>query len=225
MSKIILVTGGNRGIGKEICRQLAHMDHQVIMGSRDLAKGKEAAYGMGIHAVVKLDTSDSQDIRNIATEIQNQFGKLDVLINNAAIMNNQSTTRANINDSKNVFNVNFFGVWELTNALIPLLQYSDEGRIVNISSGMGAIDDLQGGYAAYRLSKFALNGLTKQFFAELDATNIKVNSMCPGWVKTDMGGSEAVRPVEKGAETAVWLATAAHIPNGKFVRDMNSIPW
>ena len=119
---------------------------------------------------------------------------------------------------------NFFGPWELIKTLKPLLSKSDDPRIINMSSGMGALNELKrGGYAGYRTSKTALNALTIQLASELD--DIKINAMCPGWVKTEMGGSEAEREVEKGAETAVWLATNDVIPSGKFLRDKEVIEW
>ncbi len=225
MKKRILVTGGNRGIGKEICRQLVGMDHEVILTARDQVKGEKVANELGA-LFLPLDVSDEASIRSFLLEFKSQFGSLDVLINNAGIF---------IDGTKNVLDVDFetvqetlstnvYGPWRLIQSLIGYLENSNDGRIVNISSGMGALNDLSGDHPAYRLSKTALNALTLMVHAQV-GTQVAVNSMCPGWVRTDMGGSGASRPVEKGAETAVWLATSEEIPRGKSLRDMQIIDW
>jgi NAD(P)-dependent dehydrogenase (short-subunit alcohol dehydrogenase family) len=137
---------------------------------------------------------------------------LDILINNAAIgTGTTGAVNADLNEVRQIMETNFYGPWRLSLALLPMLKKSREGRIINLSSGMCALEDLNGGYAGYRLSKAGLNALTILMANELRGTNLKVNAMCPGWVRTDMGGSGAPRPLEKGAETAVWLAT---IPDG-----------
>jgi NAD(P)-dependent dehydrogenase (short-subunit alcohol dehydrogenase family) len=224
--KTILLTGGNRGIGLEICRQLAAIGHCVYLGSRNKGKGEKAIKGFaGDIRIVELNVTDSSSIQLAFDIINKQQSSLDVLINNAGIINDKSTLQVPVEQTKKVFETNFFGAWETTQVFLPLLKNSSEGRIINLSSGMGALDDLNGGYAAYRLSKWAMNGLTMQFAAELSSTNIKVNSMCPGWVNTDMGGPGAPRTVSEGADTAIWLSTADEIPNGKFIRDRNVIPW
>jgi len=226
-TKIILVTGANRGIGLEICRQLASAGHRVILTARDEEKGRSAAASIsGQVQFFRVDMADPASFKDVQNYIAGQFGYLDVLINNAGIMSSSlGFDQAVPDEIHRVMETNLFGVIGLTQALLALLQKSSAGRIINISSGMGALNDMAGGYAGYRLSKTALNSFTAVLAADLSATKIRVNSMCPGWVKTDMGGSGAHRPVEKGAETAVWLATAGQIPNGKFLRDKTVIDW
>lgn len=225
--KTILVTGGNRGIGREMCRQLAEMGHLVLLGARDLEKGRAAAQEMeGRVEVVPLDMGSEESMVSAADALATAHGKIDVLINNAAIMTDSSPThRVPMGDVRRVMDINFFGPLRLSQLLAPLLAKSGSGRIVNVSSGMGAHADLTGGYAAYRLSKAALNDLTILMAGDLRREGIQVNAMCPGWVKTDMGGSGAHREVAEGADTGVWLATTSSIPTGKFFRDRQVIPW
>ena len=226
MKKIIIVTGANRGIGKEICRQLAALGNQLILCSRNKEKGQEAAKEMDQSVdVQELDVTKASSIENLKNYIEKTYGKLDVLINNAGIISEtHGPAESTAIDYRKVMDANFFGPWELIKALLPALQKSDDPRIINMSSGMGALSELKrGGYAGYRTSKASLNALTIQLASELD--DIKINAMCPGWVKTDMGGSGADREVEKGAETAVWLATNEAIPTGKFLRDKEVIEW
>lgn len=226
MSKVILVTGANRGIGKEICRQLKLMGHQIILASRDLAKGKKAANEMSKEIdVQQLDVTDSKSIQRLAKHIQSSYGKLDVLINNAGIISEDtSVVNSDPSDYRKVMETNFYGPWEMIKAFVPLLEKSKDGRIVNVSSQMGELSELKrGGRAAYRMSKAALNALTIQLSGEL--TGIKVNAMHPGWVKTDMGGKDAQREVDKGAESAVWLAVNEEIPNGSFIMDKKVKGW
>ncbi len=225
--KVVLVTGANRGIGLEICRQLAAAGQRVLLTARDEEKGRSAAASLpGEVHFFHLDVTDPGSYENVQNYIAAEFGYLDVLINNAGIMSStRGFDKTDLNDIRRVMETNLFGIIGLTQTLLPLLYKSSAGRIINISSGLGAISEMGGGYAGYRLSKTALNGFTAALAADLSATNIRVNSMCPGWVKTDMGGSGAHRSVEKGAETAVWLATAGQIPNGKFLRDKIIIDW
>ena len=226
MSKVILVSGANRGIGKEICRQLDLMGHQLILASRDLAKGKKAAKEMSKKVdVQELDVTDNKSIHTLANYIQSTYGKLDVLINNAGIISEDtSVVDSDPSDYRKVMETNFFGPWEVIKAFVPLLKKSKDGRIINVSSQMGELSELKrGGRAAYRMSKAALNALTIQLSGELP--DIKVNAMHPGWVKTDMGGMGAQREVDKGAETAVWLAVNEEIPNGCFLMDKKVKEW
>lgn len=226
MKKIILVTGGNRGIGLAICRQLAKDGHTVILGSRDIRKGEKAAATLqGDVSVVQLDVTNISDISNITKYTKKAYGKLDVLINNAGVGGGSTgAVDVSMEQVRQIMEVNFYGAWQLAQALIPLLKKSGDGRIINMSSNMGALNNLQGGYAGYRLSKTALNGLTLLLAGELRGS-VKVNAMCPGWVRTDMGGKAAPRSVEEGADTAVWLATAEEIPNGKSLQDRTIIDW
>ena len=228
MKKTILVTGGNRGIGKEICRQLTAMGHQVLLGSRSVEKGKAAAESMeGNVEVVQIDVTLPEQIEALAAHIETKYGQLDVLINNSGIgIGSSGASDINLNEARSVIETNFFGVWQSILILLPLLKKSSDARIVNMSSGMGSISEMvhRTGYAGYRISKSALNALSILLSNELKG-EVKVNSMCPGWVRTDMGGPEADRSVEEGADTAVWLATADKTPNGKFLRDRQVIEW
>jgi NAD(P)-dependent dehydrogenase (short-subunit alcohol dehydrogenase family) len=232
MAKTILVTGANRGIGLEICRQLAELGHTVLLTARDKAKGEVAARSLeGDVYAFELDVTKDESVNSCAGNVSAQFDRLDVLINNAAIYKLPGTRAAPLRSATaeevmTIMNTNFFGPLRMNAAFLPLLRKSPEGRVINISSGMGAWDDLRwGGHAGYRMSKVGLNALTVQLAAELGDTPIKVNAMCPGWVRTDMGGAGASRSVKKGAETAVWLATAEKIPTGKFWRDQREIEW
>lgn len=226
MTKIALVTGANRGIGREICRQLAERGLTVVLTARNEAKGIEAAAGMNGNIIVqKLDVTSMQDAKEVAHFIGEKFGKLDVLINNAGIISARGAINADIHEAKLVMDTNLFGAWQVTLAMLPLLKESREGRIINMSSEMGTHSEMVGGYAAYRLSKHALNALTMLMSKELAGTGIKVNAMHPGWVRTDMGGANGQRSVEQGADTAVWLATAGHVPSGKFFFDREEEMW
>jgi len=225
--KTILVSGGNRGIGFEVCRQLSGQGHRVILGSRDPEKGNTALkrLGSGVQCV-ELDMIHTDRFAEIHSIIDSQYGKLDVLINNAAITgSSKGFDKAPVNEIKNVLQTNCLGAIELTRQLLPLIKKSADGRIINISSGMGAVNDGGSGYAAYRLSKAAINAFTVFLADDLSGTDIRVNAVCPGWVRTDMGGRYASRSVEKGAETIIWLATETFIPNGKFLRDKKVINW
>jgi len=230
--KIALVTGANRGIGNEICRQLANKDIFVILTARDLKKGEAATKKIdssGTRIVFyQLDVANVESIEQIKTFVEEKFGKLDILINNAAIYIDGSSSATSVNPDivRQSFETNVMGPLMLCQAFIPLMRKNRFGRIVNISSGMGAFSSLGGGYAGYRISKTALNAMTKILAAEVAGKNISINSMCPGWVRTDMGGIAASRNVEKGAETAIWLALQPDGgPNGKFFRDKKEIPW
>ena len=228
MSKRIIVTGANRGIGLETALQLSRAGHQVIMAVRDVSKGKEALRNAGHPRdieVIPLDISDPFSIADFKEKISEVFELIDVLINNAAILQDSKYTFRTIPDEllQKMLNTNLFGSIRLTQALLPLLDKSNDPRVINISSGMGALNEMGGGHPAYRLSKTSLNSFTAVLAAE--EPHIKVNAVCPGWVQTDMGGSGAHRPVEKGAETPVWLATADDIPTGKFWRDKKVIDW
>jgi NAD(P)-dependent dehydrogenase (short-subunit alcohol dehydrogenase family) len=228
--KIILVTGANRGIGLEIVRQLAEHGHIVILAARDESKGKHAAKQLQekqlpVH-VVQLDAADETSIKSAAAIVAEQFGRLDVLINNAGIMNdNHNSLSVSRKAVQEHLDINFIGPLQISQAFIPLLEKSKEGRIINFSSQMGRLNGMSGGSAAYRFSKTAINSLTAVMAADLSAKNIKVNSVCPGWVKSDMGGQGAPRSLAQGADTAVWLATADKIPTGKFFADRKETEW
>jgi len=228
--KIILVTGANRGIGLEIVKEVAELGHTAILTARDEVKGRKAAEAMqqkGLNVqFVRLDAADKDSIKQAAAFVAEQFGRLDVLINNAGIFNDRENSLAVSREVvQEHLDINFIGPLMVSQAFISLLKKSEEGRIVNFSSQMGRLNGMGGGSAAYRFSKTAINSLTAVMAADLAGTNIKVNSMCPGWVKTDMGGAGATRTLQQGADTAVWLATAEKIPTGKFFADRKQTEW
>jgi NAD(P)-dependent dehydrogenase (short-subunit alcohol dehydrogenase family) len=222
LSPVALVSGANRGIGAEIARELA-ADHGflVFAGARNPA---DVAEQDGVEPV-PLDVTDQASIDAAHERISADPGRLDVLVNNAGITGAWSDTAAeeDLDQAHAVLETNLFGAWRLTQAMVPLLRRSDDGRIVNVSSGAGQLSDMNGGYPSYRISKSGLNALTRILANE--ESGIRTNSMCPGWVRTDMGGRGAPRSVEEGADTAVWLATDREIGSGGFFRNRRPIPW
>jgi NAD(P)-dependent dehydrogenase (short-subunit alcohol dehydrogenase family) len=235
-TRIALVTGANRGIGLEIVRQLARRGLITVLAARNAEKGKEAAATLASEGlepfVVGLDVSDGDSVRAGIEQLMDLYGRIDVLVNNAGILKEGFTPEeASVLDVsldlvRETFDINTLGPLRLIQAVVPVMQKQDYGRVVNLSSGAGQLAEMGSGFPAYRMSKSALNALTRLTAAELGAGNIKINAMCPGWVRTQMGGPNATRPVEKGAETAVWLATLPDDgPSGGFFRDMAPIPW
>lgn len=225
MSKRIVVTGGNRGIGHEIVRQLAELGNEVILTARSEEKGEQAANELGV-SFMQLDTSSKRSIQSFVEKFNDTYSSLDVLINNAAILIDSGMNVMNIDLDlvRQTIETNVMGVWQLIQSMHKSLAKSDDPRVINISSGMGAQSDMVGDHPAYRISKSTLNSLTRMIHSQA-GHEFTINAMCPGWVRTDMGGSDASRPVEKGAETAVWLASEERIPNGKFLRDKKVIDW
>jgi NAD(P)-dependent dehydrogenase (short-subunit alcohol dehydrogenase family) len=225
---VALVTGANRGIGLEVVRQLAARGHTVHLGSRDLDHGRRAAADLdGDVHVVALDVTDRGSLDEVAETIEVRHGRLDVLVNNAAIHYDSwhSALDPDFDVVREALATNVFGAWNTTLAVLGLLRRSGHGRIVNVSSGAGALAEMGGGLPAYRLSKVSLNALTRMWAAELAADRVLVNSVCPGWVATDMGGSGG-RPVEDGAAGIVWAATLPDDgPTGGFFRDRRPIDW
>jgi NAD(P)-dependent dehydrogenase (short-subunit alcohol dehydrogenase family) len=228
-----LVSGSNRGLGREIARQLGR-DHgfDVIVTGRDPADARRTAdelAGEGVSATpARLDVSDPASVDRLAAELAADPGSLDVLVNNAGVGGPYAVaaSEASLDDVKELLETNLFGAWRLTQAMIPLLRRSSHPRIVNLSSGMGQLAEMGGGAAAYRVSKTALNALTRIFANEEAGSGVLTNSVCPGWVRTDMGGSGARLSVEEGADTAVWLATLPDDgPTGGFFRERAPIPW
>lgn len=233
--KSALVTGANRGIGLETCRQLGLRGFRVILTARRAKAGEKAAAELrseGIDVEVRqLDVTDPESIDACARSLDTDPGRLDVLVNNAGIMLDSSKTGASIFQVdtglvRDTFETNTLGPLMVTKALVPLMQKNSYGRIVNVSSGMGQLSEMDGGYPGYRISKTALNAVTVILARELEGTNIKVNSVCPGWVRTDMGGDKAPRSPAEGADTVVWLATLPDDgPSGQFFRDRKPISW
>jgi NAD(P)-dependent dehydrogenase (short-subunit alcohol dehydrogenase family) len=231
MAGIALVTGANRGIGLEVVRQLARRGFTAVLGSRDPAKGRAAAEALaaeGLHVQARrLDVDDDDSVRELAGELDGEFGRLDVLVNNAAILYDtwQRGTDADLDVVHQAFETNVFGAWRTTQACLPLLRRSDHGRIVNVSSGAGSLSGMGAGTPAYSLSKAALNALTRILAAELRGDRILVNSVCPGWVATDMGGPGG-RPVEQGAASIMWAVLLPDDgPTGGFFRDGRRVDW
>ncbi len=231
--KVAVVTGANRGIGFEICRQLARQGIHVVLTSRDAAKGnaasdKLAAQGLPVE-FYQIDVTDVAGIKKLAVLLQEKFGGVDILVNNAGVMLDPRGSRlldSELQTYRDTFETNVLAPLALIKALVPLMKKRKYGRIVNMSSGQGQLSEMSSGTPAYRVSKTALNAVTRITAAETRSTNILVNSMCPGWVKTDMGGPNAPRTVEQGADTAVWLATLPDDgPTGGFFRDRKLIPW
>jgi NAD(P)-dependent dehydrogenase (short-subunit alcohol dehydrogenase family) len=228
---VIVVTGANRGIGFEICRQLLTRGARVVLTARDPSAGAAAVKKLAAQKLTadfhQLDVTDARSIAALRDFIEQEFGRLDVLINNAGIIarGDSSAQKVDLAVVRTTLETNTLGPLHLAQMLLPLLKHSKAARIVNMSSGMGALGDSGGGHAAYRMSKTALNAVTAILAAEL-GRSVAVNSVCPGWVKTDMGGRSAERDVSEGADTAVWLALdAPQSLTGKFVRDRKVIPW
>jgi NAD(P)-dependent dehydrogenase (short-subunit alcohol dehydrogenase family) len=216
---IALVTGGNRGIGLEVCRQLARNGHEVIVGSRDPAKGRAAAGGL---RVVQLDVADGDSVQRAAEAI----GELDVLVNNAAILYDTwaRAETADLAEVHTALETNLFGAWRTTQAFLPHLRRSAHPRVVNVSSESGSLTGMSGGTPAYSVSKAGLNALTRMLAAELRFARILVNAVCPGWTDTDMG--QGGRAVEQGAASVVWAAELPDGgPTGGFFRDGQPLDW
>jgi len=220
--KVALVTGGNRGIGFEICRQLAKKGIKVILTARNQQKGRVAAEKLqkeGLDVVYhQLDVTDEESIKKTAEYVAQKFGKLDILINNAGILIDAETRglEADIDKVKGSVEVNTYGPLRVCKAFIPIMQKNNYGRIVNMSSHMAALHQMVGWAPGYRISKTALNAVTRILAHELRQTNITVNSVSPGWARTEMGGPEAPNSIEEGADTAVWLVTSDNVATGRF---------
>jgi NAD(P)-dependent dehydrogenase (short-subunit alcohol dehydrogenase family) len=231
--RVALVSGANRGIGREIARQLAELGHHVVLTARDPAAAERAVEELSDGGRLslqaeQLDVADQNSVERVGQRLEGEPRRLDVLVNNAGVMGEIATnaSTAPLDDAHRTMETNLFGAWRLAQAMLPLLRRSEHGRIVNVSSGAGQLSDMNGGYPGYRISKTALNALTRILSNEESGNGLLVNSMCPGWVRTDMGGSAAPRSVEEGADTAVWLATLPDDgPNGGFFRNRESIPW
>jgi NAD(P)-dependent dehydrogenase (short-subunit alcohol dehydrogenase family) len=225
-----LVTGANRGLGFETARQLGRLGHRVIVSGRDAAKVADAAgrlRGEGLDATAfELDVSSDESCARLG-----ELGPVDVLVNNAGIvaeagLPSRSALTVPTGRLEAAFETNTLGAYRTIQALAPGMRERGDGRIVNVTSGMGQLSDMYGGNPAYRISKTGLNAVTRIFANELAGTGVLVNSVCPGWVKTDMGGPSASLEVEEGVETIVWAATLPDDgPTGGFFRYKRPIPW
>jgi len=231
--RIAVVTGASKGIGFEICRQLAQQRINVVLSGRDSARGEKAAATLqreGLNVIFhRLDVTDPKQIRALADYMARSHDRCDILVNNAGILPDKrgaSVLDVPVDTLRTTLETNFYGPLQISQALVPLMRRHAYGRIVNVSSGLGQLEGMGDGTPAYRASKAALNALTLMFAAATQDSGILVNSMCPGWVRTDMGGANAPRGVDKGADTAVWLATLpGDGPTGGFFRDRMPIPW
>ena len=228
--RIALVTGANKGIGFEVARQLARKGFRVFLGARKADAGQSAAKKLssdGEVTFIKIDISDPAKIRRAAEEFSKHSDRLDALVNNAGILLDDGKDALSITPEmfETTLRTNALGALLVSQVFVPFLKKSDAPRIVNVSSGGGQLTDGADGWApAYCISKTALNGVTSQLAAALP--KFAVNSVCPGWVRTDMGGANATRSVAEGAAGIVWLAAdAPQSLTGKFVRDRKIIPW
>ncbi|HET7765287.1 MAG TPA: SDR family oxidoreductase [Burkholderiales bacterium] len=236
-ARTALVTGANRGLGLETSRQLARAGYRVLLASRDLRNAEAAA---------KLLRGEKLDVRPVELDVASdascarleEIGAIDALVNNAGVMleSDENPLAAGLLSEsaldippdllRETFETNVLGAYRVIQALAPGMRERRYGRIVNVSSGLGQLNDMGGGYPAYRISKTALNALTRIFSAELGGTGVLVNSVCPGWVKTDMGGPQAKLEPEEGVKTIVWAATLPDDgPTGGFFRALKPIPW
>ncbi|MEQ4719105.1 SDR family oxidoreductase [Nonomuraea sp. B19D2] len=224
---IALVTGGNRGIGREVCRQLAALGHTVLLTARSPEAAEIAARELeGDVVPLRLDVTSEADIAGAAA-VAERYGRLDVLVNNAAITYDtwQSGVSADLDVVRETAETNLYGPWRLIQELLPLLRESAHPRIVNVSSEAASLTNMGGGTPAYGTTKVALNALTRMLAAELRGDGVLVNAICPGWVATDMGGPGG-RPVLEGAAGIVWAATLPDDgPTGGFFRDGRPLPW
>ena len=227
----MLITGANKGIGHEVARQLAAKGFHVFVGARNANAGREAAEAIakqpGKATFLEIDVADNDSVTTAARELSNVEDHLDVLVNNAGIIVDGDNAIFEISDDllRETLETNTSGALRVTREFAPLLRKSKAPRVINVSSGGGQLTGGADGWApAYCISKTALNGVTVQLAAALP--KFAINSVCPGWVRTEMGGENASRSVEEGADTIVWLASEAPQDlTGKFLRDRKEIPW
>ncbi|MFD1774838.1 SDR family oxidoreductase [Paenibacillus rhizophilus] len=230
--QVALVTGGNRGIGYELVKQLALNGFRVILTSRDPETGHAAVQQLKESnldvSVMVMDVDNQESIRQSAITVNERYGRLDVLINNAGVYLDENEKLLNLEPSilEGTMATNFFGAYHVIRSFISLMEKQGYGRIINVSSEYGAMSEMSyQGVGAYKLSKLALNGLTRLVAAEIKG-DIKINAVDPGWVSSDMGGPSAPRTPKQAAESILWLATIGpEGPSGKFFRDGKQIPW
>lgn len=230
--RVALVTGASRGIGLEICRQLGAAGYTVVLTARDperAARGLDRLRGEGIDARFQaLDVTDPARARQVAAAVAAELGRLDALVNNAAIALDARATVAALEPDlmRRTLETNLLGALHCCQAFLPLMLRQGYGRIVNVSSGRGSFARLGSGGPSYRISKTALNALTVILADELKDSNVLVNAMTTGWVRTRLGGLKAPRSIAEGAETAVWLAMLPDGgPRGKFWKDREELAW
>ena len=228
---VAIVTGGNRGIGHEICKELSKAGCNVVLTSRNEEEGRRAVANLHHHdnvAYRRLDVTDSKDIESLRDWVLKTYGRVDILINNAGVYLDEGVSVFDVDENimQDTIAVNFYGAFHMCRAFVPIMRQNGYGRIVNVSSGYGAMSEMGGYVAAYRISKAALNALTLIMANELRDGNIKVNAVCPGWVRTDMGGGMAPISPEAAAKDIVHFALVdAKGPTGGFFRHKKPIQW
>lgn len=230
--KIAVVTGGSKGIGFEICHQLGMLGYHVVFTSRDSARGEKALNNLhrdGIHAdYFTADSGNEADCQVFAQWLNSLVPHVDLLVNNAGVFldtqDHAPLLQTGTDRLLDTFSTNLLGPIYMTRLLLPLLE-KVRGQVINISSMLGQLDSMQGGFPAYRLSKLALNGVTRIFSEELSAYGVRINSICPGWCRTDLGSQEAPRSAAQGASDVVALATLDTDVTGKFFNDRHEVAW
>ena len=229
MTRTALVTGANRGLGAQTAKELARRGLRVVLGVRDPASAESTrrALAPGDHRVLELDVSDPAKVRRALRELEGDGIDVDVLVNNAGVLFEADALTARPEDVEASWRANVRGPWDLIQGLLPGMIQRGYGRVVNVSSGGGSFGEgtMMAGHAAYAVSKAALNALTVVTAAVVSG-DVKVNAVCPGWVRTRMGGEAAPRTVEEGAAGIVRLATLGPDgPHGGFFRDDAAVPW
>jgi NAD(P)-dependent dehydrogenase (short-subunit alcohol dehydrogenase family) len=230
---VAVVTGANRGIGFEVCRELSQRGVHVILTARNPDAGRLATERLLAKYLSvefqRLDVTDRQSVEELKSFLESKFGRLDILINNAAIVlmeKDGDILNISVDTVRETMETNCYGPLLMCQTMIPLLQKSHNPRLINVSSTAGSIAQMAPDWAAYRMSKTYLNAMTAAIANKLRDTRIIVTTMCPGWVKTEMGGQEAPRTVEQGADTIIWLALDAPASvHGKFLHDREPVPW
>lgn len=230
--RVAIVTGANRGLGFETCRQLARQGYQVVLTSRDEAKGQAAVDTLrragGSVAYHPLDVTAAESISQLHDFVVREFGRAEVLVNNAVLYldEGRDMLEVELEVFRTTIETNVYGPLLLCQTFVPLMLRQNYGRLVNVSSGSGQLSSMGSDTPAYAMSKTALNALTLMLARRVQGQNILVNAVCPGWVRTDMGGPYASRSVEEGADTIVWLATLPDGgPNSGLFRDRHRIEW
>lgn len=230
--RIALVTGANRGLGFETCRQLTRLGMHIILTSRDSRLGEQAAEALSRKGspvdFFPLDVTSTSSLAALQTFVEQHFGRLDVLVNNAGVYLDEGVSVFDqpLDHFRLTMETNFYGPLILCRAFVPLMVKRAYGRVINVSSIFGSTNVIGQVVPAYRISKLALNALTRILASEVNPVEVKVNAVDPGWIKTDMGGTQAPRSVEQGAETITWLATLPPDgPSGGLFHDKKQIPW
>jgi len=229
---IALVTGANRGIGLEVCRQLARSDLRVLLTARDEERGRRAAAGLRAEGLTveahQLDVTDPDSVRRLMARLETDAGAVDILVNNAGVALDKEVPglTVDLERIRKIMEVNAYGALRMCQAVIPTMVRRRYGRIVNVSSRLGALHAMAGGWLGYRLSKASLNVITRVLADEVRGTGVLINAVAPGHVRTEMGGPNAPRSVEQGADTAVFLALLPDDgPTGGFFYDRKPLDW